>query len=66
MAGREIDPELARQIEMEERAHRLRLEMYHDAEFMAALREGIAADERDEVITLEELDAKLRARRMAD
>jgi hypothetical protein len=52
----EIDPELAEQLALEERAHRIRMAMWRDPGFIAAVKEGIAAEEAGDLITLAELD----------
>ncbi len=51
---RSMDLDLA--IELEERAHRLRMAILNDREFMAGVLEGYEAAQRGETISLEELD----------
>jgi len=51
--------DVASAIVLEERAHRLRMAMLQDKEFMAGVREGYEAAERGDVIPLEELDREL-------
>jgi hypothetical protein len=52
----EIDPELAEALEMEARANRIRAAMWADAGFIAAVKQGLAAEQAGEMVTLAELD----------
>ncbi len=44
---------------LEERAHRLRMAMLNDPEFMADIQAGYEAEQRGETISLEDLDREL-------
>ncbi len=53
--------DVERAIELEERAHRLRLAMLRTPGLLDRLQVGREAAERGEVVTLEELDRELAA-----
>lgn len=55
----DLSAEAQRAIQLEERAHRLRLAMLRTPGLLDRLREGRAAAERGEAVTLEELDREL-------
>jgi len=51
--------DVASAIVLEERAHRLRMALLRDEEFMSGVRQGYEAAERGDVVPLEELDREL-------
>ncbi len=57
----ELPTDVERPIELEERAHRLRLTMRRTPGLLDRLQAGREAAERGEVVTLEELDRALAA-----
>ena len=59
MSHDDVDVTVARQIELEERAHHIRLQMLQNAGFQASLARGIADDAADRMISLEELAQQL-------
>jgi hypothetical protein len=58
MSG-ELSAEAERAIELEERAHRIRLAMFRTPGLVERLQEGYEASERGEVVSLEEVDREL-------
>ncbi len=54
-----LSPDAERAIQLEERAHRLRLAMLRTPGLLERLEEGRQAAERGEVVTLDELDREL-------
>lgn len=57
--AQQLSEELEYAKKLEERAHRLRMVMLSDPEFMAAIQAGYEAAQRGETVSLDDLDREL-------
>ncbi len=60
MSSEPIRPEIARQLELEERAHALRRKILSRPDWLASIEAGRRAEEQGDLVPIEELDRELQ------